>query len=462
MDWGINEGVTCYGDLAESWEIDESGTVYTFKLYEGVTWHDGEPVTSEDVKYTYDTIIENGYPLAAYLADVVDIRAPDDLTLVIELDAPNPAFLPFLAQISNWYGMILPKHIYEGKDWTTNPLGDTLIGSGPFKFVEYVEGSHTTLVANEDYFRGPPGVDKIVIEIVPDPGVGRTKFFAGEYPILDMKYAPTSYAEIQALMESDTIEVVFTGSHFSQDLMLNLDKPPLDDVRVRKAIAYAIDREAMNQLAFMGMLTPSYHVGTTGYPEFLNMDIKYPDHDPDMAAQLLDDAGYPLKEDGTRFTIHVTAPVLPAYELITEVLVEQLRAVGIDAVWDKFDATTWANVVRGDRDYELSTYYMRFGPDPDAYREHFGTGQPRNFTGYSNPEVDALLEEALTYTDPEKRKEIYYQVQELILEDMPYIPLIAEGKVTLVRKGWEGWPTQPSGFNTALGWFGYWAVTPPQ
>ena len=207
LDWGVTQGVLGYGDLAKDWEISEDGKLYTFHLYEGVRWHDGEPLTSADVKYTYDTIIEKGYPLSAYLKDVKEIRTPDDYIVEIELNELATGFIPLLAQASNWFGSILPKHLYEGTDWDTGPCSETPVGSGPFKFVEWVPDSHVVVEANDDYFRGRPQIDTIILQYVPDTNVAISMFQAGEFPYLPNHYIP-SFGEIDQMMkdpeQSDT------------------------------------------------------------------------------------------------------------------------------------------------------------------------------------------------------------------------------------------------------------------
>ena len=461
MDWGVVKGTPVYGELAESWTIDNSGRIYTFKLRRNARWHDGRPVTSADVKYTYDTIIEKRYPLRLYLADVKEIRTPDPSTLVIELNQPDGAFLPMLGIASNWFGKILPKHLYEGKDWATADTNAKPVGCGPFKFVEWVKGSHFVLEANPDYFMGAPKIDRLILRIIPDANVAYAEFQAGRIPLLPFEYTP-SYAEVATkLMKDPAVEVVFTPSIYSRDIYLNVRRGPLANLKVRQAISHALDRRTMNQLAFYGLWKPSFYAGIDALPEFLNKNARFPDANRKKAEELLEEAGYKRGADGWRFRLSVTNYPVSDSEAYAEVVVQQLRRAGIDARWEQFDLQTWFTRLR-EGNFDISTYFVRYGPDPDAYREHFGTGQARNFTGYSSPELDQVLDQARRAIDKDKRRSLYFRAQEILVRDMPYINLFVEGKISLVRKGWTGFSVQESGYNKSMTWFGYYGVTPPR
>jgi peptide/nickel transport system substrate-binding protein len=460
MDWGVVTGTGAYGDLADSWDIEEDGRIYTFHLAENAVWHDGEPVTSADVKYTFDTMIEKKYPYSNFLADVKEIRTPDDHTVVIELNLPDIAFVPMMAQAANWYGKIMPKHIMEGTEWDSGPQLENPIGSGPFKFVEWVKGSHMVLEANDDYFRGRTAVDKLIVRVIPDKNVAQAEFFAGNLIQLPYDYAPPP-GEVKILMESEDINAISTPSHYSRDLYINTTVEPLSNPLVRQALAHAVNREEINETGFAGLWIPSRYAGVPRMETFLNKDAMFPDYDPEKAEALLDEAGYPRGDDGMRFDLSVTNPVYTDSKIIAEITVEQFKAVGINASWDEFDQATWWQKMN-EGDFEVSVYFTRYGPDPDAYREHFSTGGARNFHGYSNPELDEIVDAARRTSDIEERKELYGQVQEMIVRDIPYINMFSEVKFSLQKPGWEGFPVQESGYDKSMGWFSVYAVTPPE
>lgn len=460
MDWGIVTGTAAYGDLAESWEVSEDGTVITFKLRPDMKWHDGEAVTAEDVKFTYDRIIEKGYTFSSFLRDVESIETPDDLTLVITLDKPNMAFVPMMAQGANWTGKIYPEHLWASEEgFDTGPYVNEPVGSGPFKFVRWDKGSAVELEANEDYFLGAPKIDRLIFRTIPDANVARAEFDAGQFPYLPFNYSPP-LAEAPMLEADPDINVVYTPSHFSRDLQLNMARPPLDDIRVRTAIAHAIDREAMNRIAFNGSWKPGYHAGVSSQSAWLNPEARFPEHDKEKAEALLDEAGLPRGSDGWRFPIKVTGPNISDCTAITQILVQQLREIGIEAEIDGFDQSTWFTRIQ-EKNFDISCYFGRYGPDPDAYREHFSTTGARNFMSYSNPELDEKAALAVTLTDTAKRKELYNDIQAMVVRDMPYINVFEEQKMSLVRPGWSGFAVMPDGFNTSVTWFGTYAVTPP-
>ena len=461
MDWGILEGTSAYGDLAESWEYSADAKRVTFKLHENVKWHDGVPLTSADVKFTFDTIIANKYTFASYLSNVDKITTPDDYTVVIDLKVPDVAFVPMQAQAAGWTGKIYPKHLWEGQGgFDKGPYVNNPIGSGPFKFKEWVRGSHVELTANPDYFRGKPAVDRLIFKVISDKNVARAEFEAGTFPYLPYDYSPP-LAEFAAFQKDPNLEVILNGSHYGRDIQLNTKREPLNKLKVRQAIAFAIDRDAMSTLAFFGLWQPAQYATVDTQKKWRNDAAKFPDHDKAKAEALLDEAGYPRKDGGWRFELSVTNPSFAGSVGIAEVLVQQLRAVGIKANWDKYDNSTWYSKM-GERDFDISVYFTRYAPDPDAYSEHFGTDGGRNFMGYSNPEFDKLAVAARAETVFEERKKYYQEMQAMLVRDLPYINLFNVLQPSLLRPGWTGFNVQPSGFNKSITWFGYSSVKPPQ
>lgn len=461
MDWGVVKGVAAYGDLAESWTVSDDGKTYTFKLFPNVKWSDGVPLTSEDVKFTFDRIIEKKYPFALYLKGVKEIRAPDATTVAIELTEPDTSFVPMMGQASNWTGKIYPKHLWEKEPgFDTGPYVNNPVGSGPFMYKNWVKGSHVELAANPDYFRGKSKVDTLIFKTIPDANVARAEFDAHNFPYLPYDYAPP-LAEVASLQRDKDIQVVFTPSHYSRDIMLNIRKGPLANVEVRRAIATAIDREAMAKLAFYGYWKPSYYASVDSQEKWIDKNATFPRFDKAKAEKMLDDAGFKKAASGWRFDVSITNPVYSDCKAMMEVLVQQLRDVGINAKWDQYDMATWFTKM-GKGEFDISCYFTRYGPDPDAYAEHFGTGGARNFMGYSNPKLDQLAAEARKLNAFDERAKRYQEIQRMLVADMPYINLFNEVKTSLVRAGWQGMPVQESGYGASYTWFGYYGVTPPK
>ncbi|WP_210495595.1 ABC transporter substrate-binding protein [Microvirga antarctica] len=459
MDWGVLRGTSAYGDLAEKWDVSADGKVYTFHMRKNVKWHDGEPVTSADVKFTYDTIIAKKYPYSTFLRNVESIETPDPDTVILRMKTVDVSVIPMMAQAAQWWGKIYPKHLWEKVDGFDK--GDNVlkpIGSGPFKFVRMEPGS-VELAANPDYFRGKPAVDRVIIKHVTDANVARAEFDAGQYPWLPFDYAPP-LSEVPALQKDPSVQVVFTPSHYGRDLLINMRKAPFDKLEVRQAISYALDRDAINRLAFGGLWRPTYNASVETQEKWVNPAAVFPHFDKAMAEKLLDEAGYKRGADGWRFATTVTGQPLADCKAMMPIIVQQLRQVGINASIVLYDQASFFNILPQGK-FDLSCYSTRYGPDPDAYREHFATGRPRDYTGYSNAEVDELAERAITLIDPAQRQPLYQRIQANIVRDVPYVNLFNEQKTTLKRPGWTGFPTDEDGFNKSITWYGYSAVKPP-
>ncbi len=460
MDWGIVRGTQAYGDLAESWEMAPDGLTVTFRLHRNVKWHDGQPLTSADVKFTFDRIIEKKYPYSTFLRNVAEIVAPDDHTIVLKLKTRDVSMIPMMAQASQWWGKIYPRHLWEKEaGFDTGPHVNNPVGSGPFRFVRRDPGV-VELAANAEYFRGKPAVDRLIYKHVTDVNVARAEFDAGQFPWLPFDYAPP-LSEVPKLQADKNVKVIFTPSHYGRDLQINMRKAPFDDIKVRQAIAYAMDRDAINRLAFNNFWKPEYHASIQSQENWINRNVSFPKFDRATAERLLDEAGLKRGADGWRFATTLTGQPLADIRGMMPIILQQLRQIGINASLVQYDQATFFNIMAQGK-FDLSVYSTRYGPDPDAYREHYATGRPRNYPGYSNPEIDEIAERAVTLTDIAARKAIYQRIQELVVRDIPYVNLFNEQKTTLERPGWTGFPTDEDGFNKSITWYGMYAVQPPK
>ncbi|HIC67728.1 MAG TPA: ABC transporter substrate-binding protein, partial [Paracoccus sp.] len=241
------------GQLAESWEISEDGKTYTFKLRKGVVFHDGEPFTSADVKFSMDKFLRETHSrMRTYMEHVESIDTPDDYTVVFKLKQP---FGPFLGIFEPGTAPVIPKHIYEGTDFANNPANANPIGTGPFKFAEWVKGSYIRLVRNEDYYmEGKPYVDEIYYQVIPDAASRAVAYETGQVDVLPG--GAIENFDVPRIREMDNTCITDKGWEYFGPLSwiwINLDNKPLDDLKVRKAMMYALDREFARDALWSGL-----------------------------------------------------------------------------------------------------------------------------------------------------------------------------------------------------------------
>lgn len=419
-DWNIHPY------LAESWDVADDGMSVTFKLRSGATFHDGEPITSEDVKFSIESQ-KAFHPFKTSLGAVDSVETPDDLTVVVKLKTPHPALL---LAMSTSILPIIPEHIYnDGQELKSHPRNtDDVVGSGPFMLTEYKQGEYYTLEKNPDFFiEGRPYLDKIVMRIIRDSS---SLVLAMEQGEGHMSAFVSAIADIERLKKDDHLVVTpdgYEGIGPNNWLAFNTKKAPLDNVMVRKAIAYAIDRNFIIKALHRGLSTASTGPVVPGSP-FYAEDVETYDLDLDKAKALLDEAGFPEKSDGMRFSI--TVDYLPNItdnqQRIAEYLRSQLKKVGIDVqVRNAPDFPTWAKRVSNwEFDITMDLPFNWGDPVIGVHRTYLCDNIKQgviwsNTQQYCNPEVDKLLTEAGMELDLEKRKQLYFDAQKIIVDEVP-------------------------------------------
>jgi peptide/nickel transport system substrate-binding protein len=399
--------------LAESWGIPNPVT-YIFHLQHGVRFHDGRPLTSRDVKWTFDSLIEK--KIISTKSDVykyVDhIDAPDDYTVVFHLKEP---FAALLWNLSDGAIGIVPYG--SGKEMTAHP-----IGSGPFRFVRAHQDQDVVIERNDNYWGQEPKIQRVRFAVIPDPTTRALELRKGSADIAINAFAPDT---MLALQKETKLQILHAPGSELQYLAFNLRDPVLKDVRVRQAIAYAIDRRPLIRHLWRGYARPADSVLPPESWAYDSNVQKY-DYDPERARQLLDAAGYPVK-DGVRFHLTMKTATEETGRLLAAFLQQQLHAVGIALDIRSFEfATFFSDVTRG----EFQFYSLRWvggNEDPDIFELIFDSnrfpphGSNRGF--YSNPRVDELITEGRHELDQNKRKQIYVEIQEIIAKDEPYINL---------------------------------------
>ncbi len=351
----------------------------------------------------------------------------------ITLKEPNSAFL---YGISVYPRMpILPKHLYEGTDWKTNANNMKPIGTGPFKFGEFVTGDHLTVVANEDYFEGRPYLDKVIWKLVPDERTAFAGLEGGEFAALNDPPALNLIAELRS---KPGVEVDAPAGPWGAYIGFNVTKKPFDNVDVRWAIAHALNKEDVSKKVTGGVAPVSEGSYTKGIKWAWNPDVKAPEYSPTKAEDLLDKAGLKRGADGVRFKMGLTYVSSGFYPIMADVIKEQLSKVGIQVNLQPLDNPTFMTAMPK-LEHDTVIYALWIGPDPNEWKQQLETKGFRNWFGYSNKEVEALFNEAVRVVDREKRKVPYFKIQEIVMRDMPRYNLFDAPYSFAHRKEYKGW-----------------------
>jgi peptide/nickel transport system substrate-binding protein len=399
--------------IAERWEIPDPLT-YIFHLHQGVKFHDGHPLTSRDVKWTFDSLLQGKIrsTKAAVYRFVDRIDAPDDYTVIFHLKEP---FATLLWNLSDGAIGIVPYG--SGNEITAHP-----IGSGPFKFVSAETDKEVILERNEDYWGDKARLARVRFAVVPDATTRALELRKGSADATINALTPDT---VLTLQRDPSLAVERAPGTVLAYLGFNLRDPILKNVRVRQAIAYALNRQPMIEYLWRGeaqaassILPPQSWAYTA--------DVQSYNHDPGKANQLLDAAGYPAV-NGVRFHLTMKTSTDENTRLMVAVMQQQLREVGIALDIRSFEfATFFADVTHG----VFQLYGLRWigaNEDPDIFEYAFHSAKfppnGANRSYYSNPQLDALIDRARREVDPSMRKPIYAEVQRILASDLPYIDL---------------------------------------
>lgn len=407
--------------LAKSWEVSEDGLKVTLNLVEDAVFHDGEPIKSSDIAFSVK-VIQEAHPFKSMFAPVTSVDTPDEHTAVLNLAHPHPALM---LAMSGQLMSIIPEHVYgDGQDFKTHPrnIAD-VVGSGPFKLADYKNGEHVILERFDDFFiEGRPYLDRIVMRIMRDSSARAIAYENGE---LDFGAFESEPLIINRLKKVDHLTVTPTGygAIGALDwLAMNTTKGPLADKRVRQAIAYAIDKNFIQKALMQGTSMDS-NTGIHPDSPFYNADVNAYAVDLDKAKALLDEAGFPMK-GAERFVLTIDFG-WPSAKPHVEYVKAALKKVGIKVdVRASADFPTWAKRM-GTMDFDLSWDAVFNWGDPSIgvhrtyLTSNIAKGVWSNTQGYSNARVDEILEMAGKENDPEKRKALYTEFQQIVNDELP-------------------------------------------
>ncbi|MFC5368933.1 ABC transporter substrate-binding protein [Salinirubrum litoreum] len=400
----LQDDYTIEPHLATSLEQSENNTLLSMDLREGVTFHDGSEMTSEDVLATYERVQNGDFLATGFFEMVEELRAPDDYTFEIKLTQP---FAPFIAKMATAELAIMPAE-NAAKDMVEDP-----IGTGPYQFESREVETSFTMTRYEDYWGASdedgPFIDEIVKSEIPDPSVRLQSFSAGEYDFIN-GIAPKDASQVQN-DSSVRFETQFPKSLVY--LGLNCDRAPFDNRDARLALDYAIDKEKVAEAALYGTGQTTASPATPGSP-YVNPDVSPRERDLDRAQEHLDAAGM---SDGYSATFKIPQSY-PTQVQGAEVIAADAAEVGIDLQIQQITWSTWLSDVYSNRDFQATTssYLALWYPDVSFYKFLHPNGA-FFFTGWENEEYNSLVEEARTIYDEDERADLYHQATEILHED---------------------------------------------
>jgi peptide/nickel transport system substrate-binding protein len=451
-------------ELAESWQVEQGGTVYRFRLRDGVKWHDGKPFTASDVKFTFEEALLKFHARtrASMGALLTGIETPDDRTVVFRFKQP---YAPLLYQLDATEAPIIARHVYQGSDPQTNPANANPIGTGPFKFASYAKGTEIRLARNPAYFKpGLPYLDGLVMRIIPDLSVQALALENGEVDFLWELPGP-----LQGRIKSDPrFQTARTGYHPGgsnciMTMSFNLERPILKEIRVRQAVAHALDRQAfLSQILFGDGKVAAAPISSE-IPWAHATGLAMPKPDRAEAEKLLEGVGWRREGDGPRTSRGVAGVAdgtrlsldflhFPAFAKYGELVRQQLAGIGIGVTLRPLEPAVFAPTVFKDRNFDFNVISYCNGPDPEIgvrrmyHSSQIGSAPFTNAAAYRNPRVDALFDEASRTVERDRRSRLYRQVQEVVVQDLPYYWLV-ETVSTRV------WTARCSGFRAWTGLF---------
>lgn len=453
---GWDEDLNVVPNLALDWEVDDEGLAWTFYLQEGVTWHDGEPFSAEDVKFTFEYIRDNelGY-FYDYVASMEEIEVIDENTLMIVTDEP-------IAWMPQVLVPILPMHIWseiDPEDAEGEFANDDPIGTGPFKVVEHRKGEFTRMAANKDYFKGAPALDEVIFVIYANTDVMVEALKQGDLDII----TETPSAQFKALEEANEPNIVTLNadSPSFNELSFNvwedpdsMGNPLLLDKNIRVAIEYAIDRQEIIDVAYMGY----GDVGSTLVPplfEFWHLDLgdDFRSHNQDTARQILDESGYAVGPGGIRvnldgdplsFTLLVRTES-PDTQRSGAMIKDMLEEVGIEITLSVIDEGTLTDRIY-DGDFDMFIWGWYVDVDPTSILKVVTTDEIMSWSDsfYSNPVYDELHLRQQRTLDRDERREIINEMQRIFYDDAAYIILSYDPELQAYRTDrYEGWVRNP-------------------
>ncbi|MEN8244764.1 MAG: ABC transporter substrate-binding protein [Thermodesulfobacteriota bacterium] len=414
--------------LAEKWDISQDGMTWTFTLRKGVVFHNGDKLTAQDVKATFDRIKnkEIASPNANEYAPITSIETPDDYTVVLKLSAPSA---PLLGTLASGWGAILPKSLIDnGHDFAAKP-----VGTGPFKMTEWIRDGKIVLEKNKNYWmKGLPKLDKVTMHIIPERAVQVQGLISGQVDvsyIIDQEDAPM-------LNSSPDVQINEKLTSLIMVMPMNCSRPPLDDLRVRQAITHAIDKQKVLDVAYGGgkPIATFMDYSNAYYKDFTDL---YP-YDPAKAKKLLAEAGVGKDTEFEMFLPQNYPPHVKAGEIYQAMLTK----VGLNVKIKLVDWSTWIGDVYRQAKYDFTVIGHTGKLDPHGTLANYGT--PKRYVRWDNPKAAGLIDTAAKTDGFENRKKLYDQALQIMAEEVPFMFLGSSYRGIGTRKNVSDFRMTPS------------------
>jgi peptide/nickel transport system substrate-binding protein len=391
--------------LAESWSVSPDGLTWTFRLRRDVVFHNGQPFTAKDVVATLNRIVDErtASPKRSEFAVIKEIRTPDAYTVVLSLSQP---YAPLLASLASGWGAILPSSlIASGHNFAADP-----VGTGPFKFEKWIRDSRISMVRNDRYWmKGLPKLARVEFQIVPEQAVQVQGLGAGSIDVLefiDPDDLPLLQANPKVTIKKELTSLILV-------MAMNTSREPLNDLRVRQAVNYAVDKQVVLDVAYGGGKIGSTFLDT-GNAYYTDFSSFYP-YNPEKAKQLLKEAGI----GGREFTITVPQNY-PLHVKAAELIQQMLTNVGMKVKIQLVDWSTWLSSVYNGGNFDFTVIGHTGKLDPDGTLAGYGAGK---YVKWYNSTVDAKIKEAAKVSDFAVRKKLYTEVLEIMAKEVPFVYL---------------------------------------
>jgi peptide/nickel transport system substrate-binding protein len=434
-------------ELAASWEESPDHLTYTFRLRDGVTWHDGKPFTARDVKFTFDRLMDpavRSMHLRQAFVDLESVTTPDDRTVIIRYKQPYVWALEKISEVP-----ILPAHAFEGHEgakFNTAPYHRAPIGTGPFRFESWEDHKSITFARNEAYWGREAHVDRVIYRVIPEPNVAQQLLLRGEID-LDITLSSEQYVKLAA--EPKVVDLYHRVKYFESSFAWigwNNQRPLFRDARVRRALGMLFDREKVRTALYAGIPELAncvfYHLGTSCDPA-----TKQHGFDPAAAEALLAEAGWRdtdrdglLDKDGLPFRFTITIPSgNPTNEAMVLLYKQALYRAGIEMELQKIE---WSVFSARLRSHEFDACMLAWSGDveDDAYQVWHSSqiDGGSNYIAYANPELDRMAEQIRGEFDREKRAALFRRFNQIVIDEAPLLPVFHTPRRTMIHRRLRG------------------------